>query len=146
MWTAPHTYVVNEALSAGLLNTDHRDNIDYLHGDAAWIAPAMLNGWVNYGAPYSNAGYRRFGDRVAIRGAFKNGTENAVIFNLPVGYRPSTTLVFPCWMVEGTGQGWAYASVAANGDVKHVRIGNSAPASPGNDFVSLDAVAFDLLP
>jgi len=60
----------------------------------AWIAPTFLNSWVNYGAPWEVAGYRKYpnGD-VAMRGLVKNGTHGLNIFVLPVGYRPPNNLL-----------------------------------------------------
>ncbi len=54
-----------------------------------WIAPTLLNGWVNFGAPASTIGY--FKDEmgfVHVKGKIKSGTigANALIFL--VGYRP----------------------------------------------------------
>lgn len=60
-----------------------------------WHAPTLLNGWVNAGAPYLNAGYRKdpFGV-VHLRGMVITGTVNTVLFTLPVGYRPSASMYF----------------------------------------------------
>ena len=56
-----------------------------------WIAPSLLNSWVNYGGGYEDAGYYKdnFGV-VHIRGLIKNGTttNGTDLFTLPVGYRP----------------------------------------------------------
>ena len=53
-----------------------------------WIAPTLLNGWVNYSGTFNPAGY--FKDSMGIvhlRGLVKNGTAGD-IFRLPAGYRP----------------------------------------------------------
>jgi len=57
----------------------------------AWIAPTLLNGWVNYGGTEDPVGYMK--DTlgfVHIRGMIKSGvtTPGTLIFNLPPGYRP----------------------------------------------------------
>lgn len=60
-----------------------------------WQAPSFLNGWSNFGAPYSPAGYRKVGDNVQLRGLVKGGTTAALtpMFVLPAGYRPPTILM-----------------------------------------------------
>ena len=89
-WTEPHTYLPGELVTAATLNVDWRDNQSYLVGDTAWIAPTLLNGWVNYGAPNQVAGYRKVGDLVFLRGTVKSGTvgTGTPVFTLPAGYRP----------------------------------------------------------
>jgi hypothetical protein len=63
-----------------------------------WIAPTLLNGWVNYGGTYDTIGFYKdeFGI-VHLRGLIKSGTGSAgtVLFYLPVGYRPSITNLIP---------------------------------------------------
>jgi hypothetical protein len=55
---------------------------------SVWTAPTFLNGWSNYStAVYQQAGYRKIGDQVFLRGLVKGGTLG-VIFTLPVGFRP----------------------------------------------------------
>jgi hypothetical protein len=62
----------------------------------AFIAPTLLNSWVNYGSGFMNAGYMKdeFGF-VHIRGTLKSGTFNNVAFTLPVGYRPNASIAVP---------------------------------------------------
>jgi len=64
-------------LGSGTLNTDDD-----------WKVPTLLNSWVNYGAPEPDAGYRKEGDWVYLRGYVKNGSLSVPIYTLPVGYRP----------------------------------------------------------
>jgi hypothetical protein len=63
----------------------------------AWIAPTLLNSWVNVGAGFATAGYRKtpWGE-VQCRRLLKDGTmtNGTVLFNLPVGYRPSASQYF----------------------------------------------------
>jgi hypothetical protein len=64
-----------------------------------WTVPTLLNSWVNYGAGYVGARYRRTSSgQVEIQGLVKNGTvstgSTGNIFLLPVGYRPDATLTF----------------------------------------------------
>jgi hypothetical protein len=63
-----------------------------------WIAVTagvgFQNGWVDYGAPWQVAGYRKLRNgNVEMRGLVKNGTHGLVIFTLPVGYRPPNYLL-----------------------------------------------------
>lgn len=61
----------------------------------SFIAPTLINSWVNYGAGFNNAGYYKdaFGI-VHLRGFIKDGTAGAVMFILPSGYRPANSEVF----------------------------------------------------
>ncbi|MEP7115110.1 MAG: hypothetical protein ABI862_17735, partial [Ilumatobacteraceae bacterium] len=55
----------------------------------AWTAPALLNGWVNFGGAGNQVlQYRKNGDNVEIRGVVKSGTIASPLFLLPVGFRP----------------------------------------------------------
>ena len=93
--TAPRTWIPDEVVTAAMLNEQIRDNLNWLVGDASWIAPALTNGWVNFGsANFSTAGYRKLGDVVYLKGTVKSGTLGAAIFTLPVGYRPPNQCVF----------------------------------------------------
>lgn len=54
--------------------------------------PPFTNAWVNYGAPYSNAGYLKRADGwVELVGVVKSGTVGSSAFTLPPGYRPVST-------------------------------------------------------
>lgn len=64
----------------------------------AWvnIAPGAFGGtWVNFGAPWQVARYRKIGDMTYIEGVIKSGTINTAAFTLPVGFRPPADLAFP---------------------------------------------------
>jgi hypothetical protein len=63
--------------------------------DGTWIAPTLTNSWVDYGAPWTTAGYRRDGNRVTLKGLIKNGTVGSSVFTLPVGYRPGADMHVP---------------------------------------------------
>lgn len=54
-----------------------------------FVAPTLLNSWVNFGGAVDTAGYALHMGVVYLKGRVKNGTANSVIFNLPVGFRPS---------------------------------------------------------
>lgn len=63
---------------------------------AAWSDFALSSAWVNYGAPYPNAGFRVENGLVHIRGLVKGGyiTSGQTVATLPVGARPSANLMF----------------------------------------------------
>jgi hypothetical protein len=79
------------------------DDLNYLYGDAVWTdvaGGAFLNSWVNVGSPYHNAGYRKIGSTVFLRGQVIGGTFGVpsgatAITILPPGYRPSANMIFP---------------------------------------------------
>jgi hypothetical protein len=58
----------------------------------AFIAPTLLNSWVNFKTTGDEAVAGYYKDDmniVRIKGTVKSGTINEAIFTLPVGYRPS---------------------------------------------------------
>lgn len=54
----------------------------------AWTAVTFTNGWVDFGAGFQTARYRKVGDIVYIEARIKSGTMTATAFTLPVGFRP----------------------------------------------------------
>jgi hypothetical protein len=56
---------------------------------SAWIAPTLINSWVNAGGGFETAGYLKdpFGF-VHIKGVISGGAATTVAFVLPTGYRP----------------------------------------------------------
>lgn len=129
----------NTAISWGLwvaaqANTD----------DAAWNvigatgAPAFQNGWGNYGSTWETAGYIRKGGVVYLRGLIGGGTvtSGTVIFNLPVGYRPTSDKHFAT-TAAASAAAFALLNVMANGDVK-----TNDPFS--NTWASLANISFPI--
>ena len=108
------------------------------YGDEAWTdVSSFLNSWVNYASgSYANAAYKLGpGSTVTLRGLIKSGTVNSSAFTLPVGYRPSTNLLF------------AVGSNAAFGLVQVQSSGNVVPITPSNNtYVSLDSIIFSVTP
>ncbi|WII36382.1 hypothetical protein [Paenibacillus thiaminolyticus] len=99
-----------------------------------WIAPILLNGWVNYYS-YSPVGYYKNEEGIVrIRGLVKSGANGVPIFNLPIGYRPR-------YLSE-------HSTVTKNnagillGNLEIGPIGTVIPYSGGNEFVSLDGITF----
>lgn len=72
-----------------------RDRMDAFDKDR-WIAPTLINSFVNVGGANATAGYYK--DEmgvVRLRGRISTGSSGASPFTLPVGFRPSATKVFP---------------------------------------------------
>jgi hypothetical protein len=115
----------SNVLSLGASNTLQSYN-------ETWIAPTLLNSWENYGATYYNAGYRKDAQGfVHLRGLIRNGTVGSPAFSLPVGYRPSAT-VLSCTI-----------SNALIGRVDIFSSGSVTPASPSDNYwVSLQNIVF----
>jgi hypothetical protein len=59
-----------------------------------WIAPTLLNAWVNFGGAYATVGYTKDDlGYVHLRGLIKSGTIAQTAFVLPVGFRPEKDLL-----------------------------------------------------
>lgn len=67
----------------------------------SWIAPTLLNSWVNVGGTAQVAQYRKVGNRVYLRGVVQNGTSSP-IFILPAGYRPAYDIGFTVEVHDNT--------------------------------------------
>lgn len=88
--TFPSFILVEDITGSGISGHTH-SQLD----DTGWITPTLLNGWVDYDpVNYATAQYRKIGNVVQIKGLVKNGTTNADIFILPVGFRPTRNLHF----------------------------------------------------
>lgn len=55
--------------------------------DSGWIPVTFQNSWIDYGADYATAAYRRVGSKVMFRGLVKSGTVGTTMFTLPYGFR-----------------------------------------------------------
>ncbi|TQK53835.1 hypothetical protein FB479_10848 [Brevibacillus sp. AG162] len=101
-----------------------------------WIAPVLLNGWVNYGAGYSSAGYFKddFGI-VHLRGMIKGGTVGGTVpaFKLPAGYRPNVSHYFSASSYNGTIV-FSSIEVGSNGYI--------VVSTGGNSWLSMDGITF----
>lgn len=98
----------------------------------SWIAPTLLNGWVNNDPPNTVAGYRKEPSGVVrLRGSVRSGTPGSAfpIFVLPSGYRPSGELFFVA--ENGTGSSTTIV-VQASGNVYAVAGALTARLSFGN--------------
>jgi len=102
-------------------------------GEEGWIAPTLLNSWVDYAAGWTAAGYRLDPDGyVTIRGLVKNGTLNTTIFTLPVGYRPPAHELFEVGM---NANGRSRIDVNSNGNV-------STSGATSNAYQGLSGIRF----
>lgn len=112
--------------------SDQFHRVEKLTGDCEqWIAPTLINSWVDYGGTYDTAGY--FKDKfnvVHLKGAIKTGTSGTTAFTLPEGYRPSA--------------GKAIATVAAGGTFGFIDIDSAGNVvvTGTNTFVSLEGVSW----
>lgn len=99
----------------------------------SWKDATLLNGWVNYGAPFTPASYciDTLGI-VRLRGLVKSGTigESTPIFQLPAGFLPPYTYIF------------VISSNLAFGEVRVDAQGNVYAESGSNSYVSLDGISF----
>ena len=100
-----------------------------------WNAPALLNSWVNYNAAtHQPAGYYRDPLGVVhVRGTIKDGTATAgtVLFQLPIGYRPTKFVFLP--IVHNGAWGFVYVTASGN-----VTLGMGVT----NTYVTLDGLYF----
>lgn len=96
--------------------------------------PAFVNSWVNYGAPYSNAGFIKRPDGwVELIGVIKSGTVGSAAWTLPPGYRPAASKAL------GTLSNGVFGRVDVGAD------GTVTPMSPSNNAsVVLDGLHFKL--
>ena len=115
-WTAKHIFSTPPAING-----------------ITWTAPTLLNSWVNFGSPFTPAGYYKDPTgRVHLRGLVKSGSSaSAIIFTLPAGFIPANTHVF------------AAVSNEAICDLRVDTSGNVfANAGGSTTWVSLDGISF----
>jgi hypothetical protein len=88
--------------------------LDYA-SEPAWVAPTLLNSWVNTGGGAVGAGYYKDSlGRVWVRGRVKSGTSGTVVFTLPAGFRPSASEYYT---VLAQGGVLGYMEIQSDGDV-----------------------------
>jgi hypothetical protein len=103
----------------------------------AWIAPTLVNSWVNFGSTYDTAGYRKNPlGMVELKGLVKDGSAGGnAIFTLPVGYRPAADKRFAS--IRG-GSGMARIDVRTSGAVE------ASEVFGDNTYLSLEGVRFSV--
>ena len=87
-----------------------------------WQAPTFVNSWANVSG-YEAGYYKDPWGRVYLKGVLGTGTSGTVAFTLPVGYRPSESLLFPALQTSATAG--AYVDVNTDGTVNLVRTGTT---------------------
>lgn len=80
-----------------------------------WITPTLLNGWVVYNTVFQQPGYMKSNGVVYLKGLVKLGAVGSVIFQLPVGYRPSHQVILAVIADNAIGR----LDIDANGNVIH---------------------------
>lgn len=83
--------------------------------------PAYQNGWSTFDNTWQSPAFRIDAEGwVYLKGMMKGGTNSAVAFNLPVGYRPWKNIFVPALSQEGIN---AYYQIYADGNVVPVLMG-----------------------
>ena len=98
----------------------------------AWIAPTLINGWINRGASYEPVGYKKDElGTVRLKGSLNGGVIGSTMFTLPVGYRPAYSRYLP---------------IIANNAANYLEITSAGTLVPWTNAanVSLDGVSFTI--
>jgi len=98
----------------------------------AWIAPTLLNSWVNFGSGFNDAGYMKDSlGFVHLRGLVKDGVLSSNdIFILPASYRPANQAINITISNNLIGR----VDIATDGGIQAV--------SGDNAWVTLDGITF----
>lgn len=106
-------------------------NSRQLKAQEDWIAPTLINSWVNFGLSFNNAGYMKDSmGFVHLKGLIKSGTIASAAFTLPVGYRPGADTAYP----TNSNSAFGIIQVLANGNV--------IPLQGSNAFFYLEGITF----
>jgi len=105
-----------------------------------WSNVAFSSGWSNYGNGYHSCQYRRFGDRISLRGLAYSSSTNTIVATLPSGYRPSARRLFWVWSyVPGEGSTSRRIDILTTGEIQTV------DWTPNNgSLFSFDEISFSL--
>ena len=80
-----------------------------------WTTPTLLNGWINFDPSAASCQYMKDSmGFVHLKGLVKNGVIGAVLFTLPVGYRPAENQHFGTASNNAYGQSVVYST----GDIR----------------------------
>ena len=105
-----------------------------------WRVPTFQNGWLNLGATFTTAAYRKEFSVVRLRGVVRSGTldagggATATIFTLPAGFRPELRQMFAVASTAGGVDAHGRVDVDTDGTVKAI--------AGSNVFLSLDGITF----
>jgi hypothetical protein len=132
-----YTQAQVDALIADAISDALNSVVDDILPNTNWLAPTLINSWVNSGGGETEAAYTRDANgMVWIRGRIEGGVQNTVAFNLPEGYRPNETVRFPINAQSAAGQVTTRCTIFTSGNVN---IG--AITSP--TWVSLGYLSFE---
>lgn len=105
----------------------------------AWITPTLLNGWVPFSSSSPTAQFYKDSNGVVhIRGFIKSGLGNAIVFNLPPGYRPGAFSAMPVVSAAdaaGAGLSSGTINIQPNGQIQ-------TAVNIKNGFLTLDSISF----
>ena len=129
----PHTIQNGTGLDAD----EVQENFEYFEGEdwhevGASGEPAFENGWSNHSATstFGKVRFKKVGNIVYIAGLAVGGTVDAVIFTLPVKYRPTTQIMFSVQQSSNTTS--MRLDIQADG-----KILQTSSNSGGNTYISL---------
>lgn len=131
-WDAiPDKQISTEKLADAAVTTDK------INTTLTWTIPTLLSGWTHYvSGTYHSASYTKdILGFVHLRGTIGGGTTTSgtVLFNLPVGYRPSKTIFLS--VANSLNTTSSKITIQNNGNVVINNIGN-------NTWLSLDGISF----
>jgi len=104
------------------VKSDWAQQISTYVAPTVWTPVTFQGAWVNYGAPYQVAQYRKVGDEVQVRGLIKSGASGTVAFTLPAGFRPLADYVLP----SNAAGAYASLTVKADGTVAPTMVSNAS--------------------
>lgn len=116
-------------VAAATVTSDYTTRVNADHG--SWRTLTLANSWVNYAGGFLGARYKKIGNMVFVEGLVKDGLATYHIGTLPVGFRPSASLIFPA--VAG-GNTMGRVDVRSDGLIVH--------SSGSNTYFSLSNIAF----
>ena len=126
---------INNAYSATIFSLSDEGNLSVSGtmngstlGDTGWQSVSSFNN----GYSGANVAYRRINNVVYLRGRVNGGTANASAFNLPSGYRPSTSEVVVPVQQYGTS------------NINYVTVGTDGNVTPNGTAAWLHSVVYPL--
>ena len=106
--------------------------------DTGWQTPNLSgSSFANADAPLQGIRYRKVNNVVYIEGAVKGGNNNQSIFTLPVGFKPSKTLVFSSVLNTGP-----FPTAVTVGRIDINEAGQVIPATVGSTMTSISGISF----
>ena len=117
--------------------------LDQPSGQAALVATdaPLLNGWVNFGGSWAKVGFTKDSQGIVhLKGLARDGvtSQGTPIFALPVGYRPSESIVCLAYCFDGVTQRECRIDVHPDGDVE---VGGQG-STVDNSWLSLEGISF----